>query len=224
MTKWIPRLLGVLVVLVMALFVASTWFSPDVPEVLQRDIDLQVRGQQPAPQQPVEIVAEPPIAEPPVPDNAPALTLTSLEDIAEEGGAPPLLANPQPEQQADTPTAQPPSTPTVPVQQAAVQAPQTPPTPAPQPRQQATAQTAAPPAATASTAGTWIAAGAFGNPDNTKRRVEQLRNRGWPVKVEKIQSGGKTLERVMLGPIPATQVNVYLDELNKMGVQGREIH
>lgn len=218
MTKWIPRLLGILVVLVLALFVASTWFSPDVPEVLQRDIDLQVRGggTQPPPAD-GNLLPESPPEEEPVPGNAPALTLTSLEDVAEEGGAPPLLANPQPEGSGQAPAVTPPPP---------VQAPPPQQAPAQQARAPAPPPVQTPPAqqnAAASSAGSWIAAGAFGNPDNTKRRVEQLQSRGWPVRVEKIQSGGKTLDRVLLGPIPSGQVNAYLDELNKMGVQGREI-
>ena len=101
MTKWIPRLIGVLVILVLGLFVASTWFSPPVPDALQRDLDLQVQGQpgqtpgqlRPVPQQELE----PLVPDVPPPANAPTLTLTSLEDIPEEGSAPPVLTNPQPD-------------------------------------------------------------------------------------------------------------------------------
>lgn len=217
MTKWIPRLIGVLVIIVLGLFVATTWFSPEVPEALQRDINLQVQGQGDAPTGQLRPVPqnelEPLIEEPTPAGNAPTLTLTSLEDIPEEGSAPPVLTNPQPENpQAATelPVLPPPAVAEIPAPQPVAQ------TPAPPPP----AQT---PPATSGGDGSFIAAGAFGNPENTERRVAQLRSRGWPVKVEKIQSGGKTLDRVMLGPIPANQVNAYLDELNKMGVQGRQI-
>lgn len=210
MTKWIPRLIGVLVIIVLGLFVATTWFSPEVPEALQRDIDLQVHGQSDAPTgqlRPVpQNTAEPLVETPAPPANAPTLTLTSLEDIPEEGSAPPVLTNPQPDQPVEAPAPQP--------------VVQTPPPPPPPPPAQAQPQ---PQSAPAAGEGSWIAAGAFANPENTERRVAQLRSRGWPVKVEKIQSGGKTLDRVMLGPIAAGQVNLYLDELNKMGVQGRQI-
>lgn len=209
MNKWIPRLTGVLVIIVLAIFVATTWFRPEIPDSLQRDINLQVQGQEgqgqgalrPVPAEETEPV---PFEAPPA-GNAPTLTLTSLEDIPEEGSAPPVLTNPQPaDTQAVPATALPPP--------AGVQ------TPAPQPVAPPVAQ---PPQTVQGDS--FIAAGAFGNPDNTERRVAQLRSRGWPVKVEKIQSGGKTLDRVMLGPIPANQINRYLDELNKMGVQGRQI-
>ena len=225
MTKWIPRLIGVLVILVLGLFVASTWFSPPVPDALQRDLDLQVQGQpgqtpgqlRPVPQQELE----PLVPDVPPPANAPTLTLTSLEDIPEEGSAPPVLTNPQPDNAAtapelpvQAPPAPPAAKPEKAPQQLAAQAPQP---------QQAARQPAPQPAAAPAGDSSWIAAGAFGNPENTERRVAQLRSRGWPVKVEKIQSGGKTLDRVMLGPVPSGQVNAYLDELNKMGVQGRQI-
>lgn len=221
MSKWIPRLIGVLVILMLGLFVASTWFRPDVPEVLQRDLDLQVQGQAPGNLRPVpQNELEPLIPDPPPAGNAPTLTLTSLEDIPEEGSAPPVLTNPQPDNPvAEAPVPRPQPQPQ-PVRQAAQLEERA---PAPQAARQTPPQNTAPAAAPTSGGGSWIAAGAFGNPENTERRVAQLRSRGWPVKVEKIQSGGKTLDRVMLGPIPANQVNTYLDELDKMGVQGRQI-
>ncbi|MDO4777409.1 MAG: SPOR domain-containing protein [Cardiobacteriaceae bacterium] len=205
MTKWLSRLLGLLVLLLIVLFTFNKWFKPDTPEALRREIDLQVRGQTVPPPAPPPQVPEPEAESTQL--TPPALTLTSLEDFPADGGAAPVLANPQPEQnraaaavpapKAEVPRAEPPA-----------------PKPASQPATEAPA---------AASGGKLIAAGAFGNPDNTRRRVEQLQSRGWPVKVEKIQSGGKTLDRVILGPVPAAQVNAYLNELSKMGVQGREI-
>ncbi|MDO5090991.1 MAG: SPOR domain-containing protein [Cardiobacteriaceae bacterium] len=210
MTKWLSRLLGLLVLLLLVLFTFNTWFKPDTPDALRRDIDLQVRGQSvPPPQQQT----------PPEPEETaltpPALTLTSLEDFPADGGAAPVLANPQPEQPREAvapPPVAPPKTEAPRTETARTE------TPKPAPAKPAPVAEAPP-----ASGGKLIAAGAFGNPDNTKRRVEQLRSRGWPVKVEKIQSGGKTLDRVILGPVPAAQLNTYLDELNKMGIQGREI-
>lgn len=214
MTKWLSRLLGLLVLLLIILFTFNKWFKPNTPDALRREIDLQVRGQ----------TVPPPATPSPLPETQtestqltpPALTLTSLEDFPADGGAAPILANPQPEQNR-TETAAPATAPkTTPPQPEVIR------TESPAPKQ----PTANPPAQEASVAasgGKLIAAGAFGNPENTRRRVEQLRSRGWPVKVEKIQSGGKTLDRVILGPVASAQVNTYLDELNKMGIQGREI-
>lgn len=208
MSKWGPRLIGVLVLLLLVLVALGFLLKPDVPEVLQREIDLQVRGQTLPP--PAQTQAPTPEETPPANTQLtpPALTLTSLEDFPADGGAAPVLANPHPDNREQTAA--------VVVPPPVVEKPALPEKPAAADK---------PPARTPAPAadGKWIAAGAFGNPDNTKRRVEQLRNRGWPVKVEKIQSGGKTLDRVVLGPVPPAQVNVYLDELNKMGIQGREI-
>lgn len=205
MTKWLSRLLGLLVLLLIVLFTFNKWFKPDTPEALRREIDLQVR------EQTVPPPAPPPQAPEPEAESTqltpPALTLTSLEDFPADGGAAPVLANPQPEQNRATAA--------VPAPKA--EAPRAEP-PAPKPASQPATETPA-----AASGGKLIAAGAFGNPDNTKRRVEQLQSRGWPVKVEQIQSGGKTLDRVILGPVPAAQMNTYLDELSKMGIQGREI-
>lgn len=212
MTKWLSRLLGLLVLLLIILFTFNKWFKPDTPEALRREIDLQVRGETlppPTPSQLPETQAESTQLTPP------ALTLTSLEDFPADGGAAPVLTNPQPEQNRAE-TAAPAASKAAPPQPEAPRAESSAP-------KQPTANPPAQEMPAAAGSGKLIAAGAFGNPDNTRRRVEQLRSRGWPVKVEKIQSGGKTLDRVILGPIPAAQVNAYLDELNKMGIQGREI-
>lgn len=205
MTKWLSRLLGLLVLLLIVLFTFNKWFKPDTPEALRREIDLQVRGQTVPPPAPPPQVLEPEAESTQL--TPPALTLTSLEDFPADSGAAPVLANPQPEQNRAAAA--------VPAPKA--EAPRAEP-PAPKPASQPATETPA-----AASGGKLIAAGAFGNPDNTRRRVEQLQSRGWPVKVEKIQSGGKTLDRVILGPVPAAQMNTYLDELSKMGIQGREI-
>lgn len=96
MTKWLSRLLGLLVLLLIILFTFNKWFKPNTPDALRREIDLQVRGQ----------TVPPPATPSPLPETQtestqltpPALTLTSLEDFPADGGAAPILANPQPEQ------------------------------------------------------------------------------------------------------------------------------
>lgn len=70
----------------------------------------------------------------------------------------------------------------------------------------------------------WLQVGAFGNAENARRRVEQLKAKKWQVSTEKFKKGQAELERVLIGPLVREEVDNYMQALQKMGIEGvREV-
>lgn len=96
MNKWLIRILGVLVLVILGLIFFDAWFSPGVPP--------QLNHQSASP--PVQPVTDNPATptEVPTPDQAP-ISLTSLEDFESDAGNPaPALTNTPTPAAANPPT------------------------------------------------------------------------------------------------------------------------
>lgn len=81
MSKWIFRLTGLLVVVLVALLFLDRWLNPDVPDYIQNGIDVTTQGDNKS-TQPTSPGATPEV---------PELTLTSIDDNSDSAGqsAPP---------------------------------------------------------------------------------------------------------------------------------------
>lgn len=85
MSKWIFRLTGLLVVVLIALLFLDRWLNPDVPDYIQNGIDVTTQGDN-KPAQPASPGATPEV---------PELTLTSIDDNSDSAGqsTPPASEN-----------------------------------------------------------------------------------------------------------------------------------
>lgn len=238
MNKWLARILGIIIVAIVGLFFYDRWFNPPIPngvanigeeegmvlsDVQPLDNGLGNQGRE-ATQgggqaQGQELPSQP---------EQPSITLTSLQDMESDHGAPvPVLANPQ-TGAGTQPAPQPPAP-------ALSTAPQTPPAQASNnnglrleslaaanntaDNAQNSAQNAA-----ADNSRAWIQAGSFGEKDNAERLAESIRGKKLPALVEPAQVNGKTYYRVYVGPIAANRVSDTLNSLSTMGVNARQVN
>lgn len=90
MNKWLARLLGVVILLLLAVVLGDKWFNPAVPPALQIETEQEAASQSVQTQLPAASPVPPPEPE------QPQISLTSLQDMESDNGAPPpVLTNPQ---------------------------------------------------------------------------------------------------------------------------------
>lgn len=233
MNNWLARVLGVIILAVIGVFFFDGWFHPKVPPAIlegkknEEVIALTPEGRKtPAEQKGPSETAQPP---------QPEISLTSLQDMESDRGAPPVLASPNqstdsssnvPETHAPPLTAQ--SNQSAPTAQnnniqleslANAQSNNraaTPPATAP-------AKPTAAPSAQAQ-GSTWIQAGSFGEKANADRLAANIRGKSLPAVVEAATVNGKTYHRVYVGPIASNRVSDTLSSLSAMGVNARQIN
>ena len=71
---------------------------------------------------------------------------------------------------------------------------------------------------------TWIQAGSFGEKANADRLAENIRSKRLPAIVEPATVNGRTYHRVYVGPIASNRLTDILDSLSAMGVKARQIN
>ncbi|UJF24729.1 SPOR domain-containing protein [Suttonella sp. R2A3] len=199
MNKWIYRLIGVLVLALVALLFLDFWLKPKVPEAIENEIGMEVvdgEGQ-------------------PIPQRDPSegnegLSLLSLEsddntqgNVAANGGTPP----------AHTTTNQSNNTPAE--------------TPA-EPEMSLTSLEDDVPVPVLSNpdstrANAWLQAGSFGSRENADNRAVLLRGQGLSTDIEQANVNGKTYYRVYVGPLQRSAVDQTLGQLQGLNIEAREV-
>ena len=227
MNKWLARALGVMV----AVFFYDGWLNPKVPPAIlegkkkEEVIALTPEGRKtPVEQGPSES------AQPPQPE----ISLTSLQDMESDRGAPPVLASPNQSTDGSSNMPETHAPPAAQSNQSAATAQNnniqleslanaqsnnraaTPPATAP-------AKPTAAPSAQAQ-GSTWIQAGSFGEKANADRLAENIRSKRLPAIVEPATVNGRTYHRVYVGPIASNRLTDILDSLSAMGVKARQIN
>lgn len=197
MSKWIFRLTGLLVLVPVIFSLLDGYLNPDVPDYIEQGVGVRTQGEQPT-------------SPPAVSENAPPLSLTSIEGDTPDPSAATLPALSQASSQ--TPTAN---------------------------ATQPTASDAAPITLTAldesesipvlsnpdsPRANVWLQVGSFAERANAEKRGAVLKAHSWPVDIASAVVEGKTYYRVYLGPLTPSQVTGYMDKLTTMGISAREVN
>lgn len=74
-----------------------------------------------------------------------------------------------------------------------------------------------------SRANVWLQAGSFAERSNADKRAAVLKAHSWSIDIEPVVIDGRTLYRVFVGPLTHDQVGGYMDKLNAMGINAREM-
>ena len=231
MNKWLARALGVIILAVVAVFFYDGWFNPKVPPAIlegkknEEVIALTPEGRKTLAEQGPSETAQPP---------QPEISLTSLQGMESDRGAPPVLASPNQSTDSSSNMPETHAPPAAQSNQSAATAQNnniqleslanaqsnnraaTPPATAP-------AKPTAAPSAQAQ-GSTWIQAGSFGEKANADRLAENIRSKRLPAIVEPATVNGRTYHRVYVGPIASNRLTAILDSLSAMGVKARQIN
>lgn len=201
MNKWLIRIFGVMILVIVGLFFFDNWFAPQVPPQLQQglaaehsangEITLPQRRNPASPQETQDRITKDATAA-----NPNAIHLTSLENAP-----------------GDNRDSLPQSTQVEKV----VKDEQNPVLPA-----KRTELSDNVPAAPASVKA-WVQAGSFGNRENAERRAEALKKLNMPVAIDDVTVNGKSYHRLYVGPLLQDQVESVLRVLSDSGIDARQI-
>lgn len=198
MNKWLIRIFGVMILVIVGLFFFENWFAPEVPPQLRQGLVVDHRPddgialrQEQSPISPQE--AQGRMAEAAAGADVSGIHLTSLENSPNDADGP-LPQSQQAESNEPNPAGQ----------------------------AQGTKEAISPSAAPAAV-DVWVQAGSFGNRENAERRAQELKQKGMPVAIESVTVNGESYNRLYVGPLRQDQVKGALRDLSAMGVDARQI-
>lgn len=206
MNKWLIRILGLIILVLIGVFFIDSWLNPRVPQQLQESVAGQKTPPTSAPAPTPATNTQTPAENNQQADNN-TIQLMSLD------GGQPVLSNPQAPQSAATPAPAPAPQQTAPQPQAAQPVAQQA-APAPQ---KPTAQPAQ------KSSGVWLQAGAFSSRSNAQNRANALHAQHLATDIESVNVNGKEYNRVYVGPLSQSQVSGAMQALKKMGIDARPI-
>lgn len=211
MNKWIFRLTGILVVVLLTLLFLDGWLNPNVPQAIEEGVAVREQAQKP----PSDASQDDIIPTPP-----PLVGLTSLQGEEDVRSTLPLEQD-RVSAQATTVT-----TPTEDVADTTNDTNEIPPSPQPEPeaKPEKETQPIVAPVDSASAPNAWLQAGSFGERANANKRAAVIKAQGWAVEIVPAKVNGKNYHRVYVGPIKQNQVSAYLGKLQAMGIQAREVN
>ncbi|SUO97604.1 SPOR domain-containing protein [Suttonella ornithocola] len=205
MNKWLARILGVMVLVIVGLFFFDGWFNPNTPPILQggESSSHQTVTRMESSGSDANLTVTPAAA----PDSKTTITLTSLEDMESNKGAPPpVLTN---RETGATPNNKviPPSNAQKTVEKTSI----------PVEKQEEKMEKSN------AKASAWVQAGAFGEMENAQRLASSLKEKKMRTAIETATVNGRRYHRVYIGPLTDAQVADTLQQLSKMGINARQV-
>lgn len=198
MNKWLIRIFGVMILVIVGLFFFDNWFAPQVPPQLQQGLAAEhdTNGNITLPQH--ENPASQQKNQDQITKNATAVNpntihLTSLENTPGDNRDA-LPHSPQVEEVTKD-----------------------------EPKSARPAQQTTPPDKVPEAANAWVQAGSFGNRENAERRAETLKKMNMPVVIDDVTVNGENYHRIYVGPLRQNQVASVLRALSGNGIDARQI-
>ncbi len=202
MNKWLIRILGVMILVILGLFFFQNWFAPKVPRQLQQGLvsdhrpdgedKPQGKANDPAPR-----VDQGKTAEEATESKHGDIHLLSLETLANDKNTPsPFIQQIPPTDKSEANEVR---------------------------RQMDRAQQIGHTASLPNVDNAWVQAGSFGDRENAEQLADILEKQDMPTVIESVTVNDKRYNRLYVGPLREDEIDSTLRRLSAMGIDARRI-
>ena len=201
MNKWLIRILGVMILVIVGLFFFQNWFAPKVPRQLQQGLvsDHLPDGEdksQGKTNTPASRAGQGKTAEETATAGQSDIQLLSLETLANDKNTPsPFIQQNPPTDKSEANEA----------------------------RQMDRAQQTGHAVSLADGDNAWVQAGSFGDRENAEQLADILEKQGMPTVIESVTVNDKRYNRLYVGPLREKEIDSTLRRLSAMGIDARRI-